>query len=87
QERLSKQEAFNRIFRSEDFQRYVVPLLQESTTSDFWPDPSKYTAIEFLKVYNESYYETRVYKAISNISINSGAPRNSMIVSPLGEVW
>lgn len=70
--RLETQEAFNRIYKSIDFQNFVLPVFKKVVNNDVWPNPSNYkTNEEFLKAYSEEYYRTNAYKEL--LKVFSGA--------------
>ncbi len=68
QKKILLQEALFRIYKSQDVQEYLLPILSEAISNKHWVDP---TDPEFEVKYKDAYYRTKIYKEILNIFSNS----------------
>lgn len=65
---LQLQEALFRIYKSQDFQEFALPIFEKAVSNNQWPDPSLFpTKEEFLKKYEEEFYKTFAYKKILKV--------------------
>ena len=69
---LKKQEALERISKSQDYQEYLKPIL-ESAVKNKWLDPSEFKSLEeFHKAYSESFGRASAFRELMMILDNAG---------------
>lgn len=71
---LQKLEAFERIYKNQDVQEHLIPVLEEIVSNDNWLDPRSYKTDEaFKKAYLEEYFNTLANKGLLSILENAQA--------------
>ena len=69
--KLKQMEGLTRICKSQDYQEYLKPILQEAFNNK-WPDPTKAVSVEeFHKQYSEQYGRAMAYRELYNILENA----------------
>lgn len=67
---LEQYQAFYNIFLSTDYQKHLLPLLEEAISNKSWPDPTK-PQEEFMREYFLAYAKVQAYKTIRDLLGNA----------------
>lgn len=76
---LNFAEALFRIYKSDDFQTHLLPLLDKVISSSYWPNPADYkTNEEFMIAYNSMYGKTKAYEEFLRLFTGAESQINSI---------
>lgn len=69
--KLEQYQAFNNIFISTDYQKHLLPLIEEAISNKSWPDPTKFTDEQFKNEYFMAYAKVKAYTVIRDLMANA----------------